>query len=241
MLEDAVWDLMWSLKYNPINLGQNSSFVVSYFAFKSLILESLPATVLWPITASVVDRILQGDRSDDLLNLLATIYPIDSDSVAAEALVVAANAGIQCSDRSPYVRIDNLTELMPKLDQMHSISRFMSDVLDPTTFTCNRWKFVAKERYEGDWQRIQTRNPILFISNTYDPRTPLKSAFNVSASFPGSVVLEVNGYGHCSLNLESSCTDATIAAYFVDGTLPGQGAVCQVDIQPYESLPGTGY
>lgn len=46
------------------------------------------------------------------------------------------------------------------------------------------------EDFQGD-----TAHPILFIGNMADNVTPLQSAFNNSARFPSSVVLQQNSYG----------------------------------------------
>jgi hypothetical protein len=41
----------------------------------------------------------------------------------------------------------------------------------------------------------ETKNPILYINNKADPISPLISARNNAARFPGSVVLEQDSYG----------------------------------------------
>lgn len=155
-------------------------------------------------------------------------YSITSYSTSASSI------GIHCSDRFP--RVDTLEELQPTLDQLEETSRMVSDITDAVTMSCARWGFHAKERYEGKFEDIKTQHPMLIIGNTWDAHTPLKSAHNASQIFDGSVVLEVNGYGHGSVSLVSECTIKTTAEYFVNGTLPEVGKVCPVDIQPYESL-----
>ena len=59
----------------------------------------------------------------------------------------------------------------------------------------------AKERYTGGFSDIKTKNPLLFVGNTYDPLTPFVSAQNASAAFEGSVVLQHDGYGVSSYRL----------------------------------------
>ena len=91
---------------------------------------------------------------------------------------------------------------------------------------CARWKIRAKERYTGGFNDIKTKNPILFVANTFDPYTPLVSAQNASAAFDGSVVLQHDGHGHTSTSQPSLCTAKAIRAYFVNGTLPKEGTIC---------------
>lgn len=69
----------------------------------------------------------------------------------------------------------------------------MGDVTAALSMTCALWKMQVKERC-CDFQ-AKTQNPVFFIGNTYDGLTPLISAYNVSAGFEESVVLEIAGYG----------------------------------------------
>jgi hypothetical protein len=48
---------------------------------------------------------------------------------------------------------------------------------------------------EPENTKTKTSHPILFVNNVYDSITPLESAYNNSAHFPGSVVLTQNAYG----------------------------------------------
>ncbi|KAK0436829.1 uncharacterized protein EV420DRAFT_1281058 [Desarmillaria tabescens] len=58
-------------------------------------------------------------------------------------------------------------------------------------------------------------------------------AHKTSSAFPGSVVLTQNLYGHTSLSASSACTRAYVHAYFQNGTLPGDGTVCEVESEMF--------
>ncbi|KAI5465550.1 Alpha/Beta hydrolase protein [Mariannaea sp. PMI_226] len=90
---------------------------------------------------------------------------------------------------------------------------------------------TVRPKWEFDQATIggETAHPILFIGNMADNVTPLQSAFNNSARFPGSVVLRQNSYGHCSLAAASTCTARHIRAYFQQGILPPAGTECDPD------------
>ena len=100
--------------------------------------------------------------------------------------------GIACSDA--YKRASNLDELQPAIAANYRGSRLLGDYFNPNQFACAQWKFDAKERYGGDFQ-VQTKNPILWLSNELDAVTPLAAAKNMSAGFPGSRLLVTEGYG----------------------------------------------
>ncbi|KDR74341.1 hypothetical protein GALMADRAFT_578873 [Galerina marginata CBS 339.88] len=65
-----------------------------------------------------------------------------------------------------------------------------------------------------------------------DPVTPLWAAKNMSRGFEGSVVLQQNSSGHCSVSAPSVCTQKYVRKYFEDGTLPPPGTVCGVVGKP---------
>ncbi|KAI5456839.1 Alpha/Beta hydrolase protein [Mariannaea sp. PMI_226] len=97
-----------------------------------------------------------------------------------------------------------------------------------------RPKFRFAGPFEGN-----TSFPILYISNIADNVTPLVSARNNSAGFPGSVVLIQNSYGHTTLAAPSTCTASYIRAYFQNGTVPPAGTECEPDYAPFGvTVPG---
>ncbi|KAM4065774.1 alpha/beta hydrolase fold domain-containing protein [Hirsutella rhossiliensis] len=79
---------------------------------------------------------------------------------------------------------------------------------------------------------VQTSHPLLVVSTTYDPVCPLVSAKVAREVFRGSSLVEIKGYGHCSLALPSSCLARHVRAYLQDGTLPDYHTTCEPD-RPY--------
>ncbi|KAH6648354.1 TAP-like protein-domain-containing protein [Truncatella angustata] len=78
-----------------------------------------------------------------------------------------------------------------------------------------------------------TSHPLLIISNTHDPVTPIRNGRRVSTIFPGSVVLQQDSEGHCSHSNPSFCTARSIREYFQTGELPREGTVCQPEVKPF--------
>jgi len=67
---------------------------------------------------------------------------------------------------------------------------------------------------------IETEFPILFVSNTLDPVTPLDHALDMTRKFANASIVEQDAIGHCSLSCVSSCTIAYIRAYINEGVVP---------------------
>ncbi|KFY65528.1 hypothetical protein V496_02471 [Pseudogymnoascus sp. VKM F-4515 (FW-2607)] len=234
-LENAVWDLANSLKQHPINAGANESVVVDYPKMRSFIAQNLYSTGGWPSAVAIIQLLLEGETGDDLLAILDTIFTNSPAEGLPEALASTALLGIQCSDAKS--RSDTLEELQPALDRLRNTSRVMGDISSLTAMSCATWKFDNKYRYDGEWANLTTHHPMMLVANTFDGHTPPQSAYNTSAVFEDSVVLEINGYGHSSANLVSKCATQHLATYFVNGTLPEPHTMCQVDLLPYHPAP----
>ncbi|EJC98014.1 alpha/beta-hydrolase [Fomitiporia mediterranea MF3/22] len=99
----------------------------------------------------------------------------------------------------------------------------------PPRVFCSAWKLRAKEQFNGTIEPKTTSHPLLLISNTADNVTPLWNAHKMSKSFKDSVVLTQNSSGHCSISAASLCTFKAIRKYFINGTLPEYGTVCETE------------
>ena len=99
---------------------------------------------------------------------------------------------------------------------------------------CVDWPTRSAQPYLGPWN-ADTGVTVLLIGNTHDPSTPLRNTEGMATVLPRTSVLTVEGYGHTMLLNPSSCGSAHEVAYFVDGTLPPAGTVCQQDAAPFSS------
>ncbi|KAJ6446638.1 DUF1740-domain-containing protein [Purpureocillium lavendulum] len=78
-------------------------------------------------------------------------------------------------------------------------------------------------------RHVETKHPLLILSMTCDPFTPLSSAHKASQAFRGSRVVEVEGYGHSSLSVRSDGAVEHVRRFLHDGVLPEQDVKCAVD------------
>ncbi|KAK0221345.1 TAP-like protein-domain-containing protein [Armillaria fumosa] len=136
-----------------------------------------------------------------------------------------AEIAISCSDA--LKNTDSVAQLFAYWNSIRGLSNF-ADILFTQRISCSGWKFHREGRFTGPITG-NTSYPILLIGNTADPVTPLSAARKTSSAFPGSIVLTQRASGHTSLTASSTCTQAYIQAYFQNGTLPGDGTVCEVE------------
>ncbi|KAI1413422.1 alpha/beta-hydrolase [Hypoxylon sp. FL1857] len=229
-LEQAVWDLLDALKHEPLTAGP--SYMLDYSNVKGFIVQSLYNSASWPVLAMILNDILTG-QLDDLPHILEVLFPLNVTDVFAQIAQPQALEGIHCSDN--MVRTEKFEDFVPAVEHMYNTSRIFGDALVFLYAACAQWKIEPKERYTGDFN-VKTKNPVLFIGNSHDGLTPLVSAKNVSSTFEGSVVLEVEGYGHASLAAPSACTIRTTSAYWLNGTLPPEGKICELDAPLYSGI-----
>ncbi len=83
----------------------------------------------------------------------------------------------------------------------------------------------------GPWVQ-QTRAPVLVIGTRFDPATPYRQTRPYADLFPAASMLTLDGWGHTAIG-KSTCADAAVAAYLVDGTPPRDGTVCAPDTVPF--------
>ena len=101
------------------------------------------------------------------------------------------------------------------------------------TSPCAYWPGKAQDRYTGPF--TAAAEPPLIIGTRFDPATPYESAVELHEALPGSALLTLEGRGHTAANVGSSCVDAAVTRYLVDGELPASGATCAPDAAPFSS------
>ncbi|KAI0893058.1 TAP-like protein-domain-containing protein [Annulohypoxylon nitens] len=196
----------------PVYQGQA---VIDFTAFTGLIVNKMYSPSKWPELANALNDMLHGSLDGIVKVLTANHIPKQDEAIL----------GIRCGDKK--LRTDDFADLTPDLDAYQKTSKwFWGWGWGYYVMPCAQWKFYAKERYEGDFN-VKTSFPMLVVGNTWDPVTPLVSAKNMSAGFEGSVLLTHNGHGHLSMSQPSNCTNGYIRDYFLKGTLPAPGTVCQ--------------
>ncbi|KAJ4294681.1 hypothetical protein N0V88_004911 [Collariella sp. IMI 366227] len=136
--------------------------------------------------------------------------------------------------RANFVKkLVNMTvpEIMAEYETMAETSQF-ADIWMKLMLQCNGWDVspppwhspepaILKAKF--DWKnttQIETVNPILFLSNTLDPVTPLRAAVKMALKFKDAGLIEQSGGGHCTISAASRCTAKVIREYLATGKVP---------------------
>ncbi|TVY25767.1 Tripeptidyl aminopeptidase [Lachnellula hyalina] len=198
---------------------------------RSLLFSTLYSPTLFsPITATIFDRLDSGDY-DALKRLLGGFTPepdlpsFCNPPPSPQYLTDEANFAIMCSDKR-YPLNGTLSELNTTFEKMANTSSF-ADVWMTLMIGCDGWPVESKDppmRWDDhpahNPKPIKTSFPLLFISNTRDPVTPLYAGVKMAQKFVDAGLIEQKSEGHCSLSAVSSCTAKKIVAYFREGKVP---------------------
>lgn len=183
-LKTRLLHLLESVKQEPIIMGTNATTDV---VGMRQIIGAIDTTLRLAVDASIPLAVyLQA-----IIDRNTTSYR-QYESVFNAIVDVSSTYGIRCSDAT--FRTDNFANIQHRATELIRKSSTWAQLYIPTYATCSAWKSHAKGNYEGTF-RASTRHPILFIGSPFDGRTPIEGAYNASAGFNGSVVLQHNGLG----------------------------------------------
>jgi hypothetical protein len=154
-----------------------------------------------------------------------------------------AVTAIACGDGDDATNL-SLKDWAKYIRGLFDQSSYVGPTWSEIRFSCSNWKFRPKYRFTGPFETPEADSrladgkpaaPLLFLSSSLDPVTPLRNAHAMSKRHPGSVVLEQDSAGHCAVaSSPSDCTAKVLKAYFANGTLPEPGTVCPGQCKPHE-------
>ncbi|HTV17522.1 MAG TPA: alpha/beta fold hydrolase [Polyangiaceae bacterium] len=84
--------------------------------------------------------------------------------------------------------------------------------------------------FHGPFAASADAPAILVVGNTFDPATPYSGAQAMVEQLGNARLLTMQGDGHTAYGGDSSCIDARVDAYLIDGTLPEAGAECEQEL-----------
>ncbi|KAJ4287982.1 hypothetical protein N0V90_011997 [Kalmusia sp. IMI 367209] len=239
-IEEYTQRIIQSLYHNPIAISTyDGPEIFTYSDLKGIIFSGLyqPALV-FPGLAQILVAI--ETRSGPVLEAIALalryshVYtcPLNGSAILPFTFDVAQDA-ILCGDGVQRNDLD-IKSMEEYWKLLESISPAAGGIWAMLKMKCAAWtirplfSFGRDENFYGN-----TSHPILWISNTADPVTPLRSARAMSARYPGSTVLVQDSAGHCAMSTPTACTVSAIKTYFQTGALPKPDTVCIPPSSPW--------
>ncbi|TAQ89580.1 hypothetical protein B7494_g2083 [Chlorociboria aeruginascens] len=219
-----------NLKVNPISIVDKPSMspvTVSYSDIKMVLFSSLYSPIrMFPIIATLINMLSQGHP--EILGPGA--WPINRDSICSAPLRGRIYRGeeqlaIMCGDKR-YPLNDTFLDLQDRFERIASTSSF-ADAWMTIMVGCEGWSIEQVDppmRWDDHpthkQKPINTSFPVLFVSNTADPVTPLYAGVKMARKFVDAGLIEQQSEGHCSVSAVSKCSIGKIAAYFKEGKVP---------------------
>ena len=230
-LHDIVFDLLDEIKEQPISVYLNNS------NYGLLDYASLMYDGIFPILY----------RPASWYSLAENLAKLLDGNATAAWLAYAQNGGfgVEGDANSVVVHNDGLTGaasglaatrkgLLKQVIPLANLSLF-----SPTEFgdyyIRQQWT-IPKTHNFSQKHEVETAHPLLILSTSYDPICPLISAKSAFGAFKDSGLVEVKGYGHCSVAVTSTCLAKHVRAFLYNGTVPDGHVTCDVD-GPYFVKP----
>ncbi|KAL4972940.1 TAP-like protein-domain-containing protein [Aspergillus desertorum] len=161
--------------------------------------------------------------------------PWSSECAAPGQNEMYSTSAILCSD-AEYMQSTDELDFKWHWQGLQELSSSIGDYWAHTRLSCAGWSVKPKWKMPVPVAG-NTSSPLLFVNNILDPVTPLASAKKMSHAFPGSVLLQQDSEGHCTLAAPSMCVSKSIRKYFQTGELPAPGTVCDADLKPMLGAP----
>ncbi|KAF7544950.1 hypothetical protein G7Z17_g9554 [Cylindrodendrum hubeiense] len=227
-LQSSVVSFLRGLKQEPIAVFVNTT-TYGTLDYKSMWFNAVFPHMYRPSTwfefATRLAEMMCGNATNAFLAYGIDSFPSD------EALdVVMLNDAMSGPKYWPKTR----QELVDILEPFYNTSSF-SLAENQGYFAKQQWLIPRTHNFEPS-HRVETTHPLLVLSTTYDPICPLASARKAQKTFVGSRLVEVKGYGHCSVAVTSACLARHVRNFLDTGKLPEENTECEID-EPYFQEP----
>jgi hypothetical protein len=156
-----------------------------------------------------------------------------------------AQAAIACGDSEPQTNL-TVSQFQAHWENLRHDSLEFATYWSKIRLACKGWRIRPKYRFTGPWVTPEAdpslvkgkpAAPILFVSSTIDPVTPLRMAKAAREGHPGSGLLVQANVGHGTVGTAGQCRDNYINKYLEHGETPPEGLVCEPDCKPFFDCP----
>ncbi|KAF8464238.1 Alpha/Beta hydrolase protein [Kalaharituber pfeilii] len=240
-IRKRVQKVLTALREQPVRFvppGSDSQIYSELFTYSDLqqtIFASLYAPILtFPSIAS--DYLLPLEAAIQTRNRTVEIQslrkpqptcPANGEDWRNEQMEVELRArealpAIACADAAPLTNM-TLADLRQHYNKLFKQSPTAAGAWALNGLACLGWRTQAVEKAPRElFMRKSAVGavPVLFVSTTADPVTPLRNAYAMSKLFKGSKVVVQEGEGHCTITVPSDCFNAIVSEYFKSGMVP---------------------
>ena len=194
--------------------------------------DTLARPTSYPQLAELLQQLYDtGTVMPELLNAVTGSEPLPPAGGNGPYLANREDAysAIQCSDST-----------VPTDPAVYSRAARDADRSDPdfgriavfSTIPCAFWQGHDADRYTAPWNR-RTSAPILVLNARNDPATPLQGAYAGASQLSQALVVVIEGAGHTSMYVASTCAERVKRDYLFSGVLPTAGTGCSRDRSPF--------
>lgn len=225
-----------SVRQDPVPFSDSRivpyPYIIRYEELSFIFLATLYSPLSnWPLLAKILADLERRDGS----TAAQFLVNVDDTMVGATALI----SGLDSVKRNREY-VNTYEKWTAHLGRMTNESQWTADAWAPLALALKSMEIYPppSQTFNDTSFNVQTNAPILFVSNTHDPSTPLIGAQKMHSLFPGSALLVQDAPGHCAtLSAVSNCTLGYVAQYFATGELPPPNTVCTVESVPFVTSP----
>jgi pimeloyl-ACP methyl ester carboxylesterase len=231
--------IVQSLYHNPLPINSISGpEILTYSDIKNILFSACYTPVvtfpfLVPLLlaiearkGAILDQLGAGYRGTHIYSC-----PINGSAPIVSYTDAVPTFAVLCGDGDDQTST-SLSEFEAYWRLMDNMSPTAGAIWSMLRMRCLSWHIKSLAPFRGPFGG-KTANPILFVSSTADPVTPLRSARVMHEMFPGSGLLVSDHAGHCSLSSPDPCTLGNVAVYFQMGLVPQEGKVCVPEKSPW--------
>lgn len=236
-LEARMTRLIQTLNLEPIPayLESVGPMLITYSKFVGALYPALYMPSTWPATASMLWDLESGNSTAAAIRLDSFTWnsqglqhrPFSSELIF---LTMCADAHEDLDTAGDLLWWDSLWSNFTARSWLNG--NFWFSTALPCRHFNTYWNDL--DTYQGSFNQ-SLKNPVLLLSSTYDPATPLYNSRRLLEDMgPNARLVVHHGYGHTTFFDKSNCTDTIGKEFILNGVLPDARITeCFANERPY--------
>ncbi|WP_168724065.1 alpha/beta hydrolase [Streptomyces sp. A1499] len=216
-VKKAVMDIVTAAEVKPLRTKQGPRLNRT-LAYNGVI-STLYSKDLWPYLTKAVKSAKAGDGS--LLMAFAGQQTGKRPDGTYDNSAASRQA-INCADTTKRY---TSTEVASAFPAFLKASAIFGPSLAGESQLCTGWPYKGEDTYKAT-SAPGSATPIVVIGNRYDPAAPYAASGRLAQALGHARHVTLNGHGHGAYNTGDPCIQDLVNTYFLDGTVPKDGATC---------------